>query len=956
KENAQKVDFSVAFATSEDPKHRSAELNIHSPTVKGWQSEKNCEYPQELILQLERKCLLTKIQLLAHQYLIPSKVEIFLNNKDSNPVDNVLSLNWEYLGYITLSDNECTEFKSRELKSVNVPKKIATFVKMKLHVNHVNTHNTNNQISLIAINFIGLEDEISHNQVNEYPAEPHDLINDPDYTSPYDDLAFEMYVDVDIAKIIREMENKKHLAVISERFEYARKLKNAILKLRTAGEKLVKYELEKKHAIEMEDYEKARHKKNQMDQFRTNIFQELSIEQLLERDGVSIKNDEIIDETDTASKSLLSPVLCKNSGDKRPSSPNHLQTNPVSPLHMPRHQSPKSSSPNTGSPTNIQTRGSFRRRNKSAGAIIKSTYEMYEEKPLPTLRHSQTNEFLRECQLDSDHKTISKLTEREKKQAALPILVFGNDLVEKIYSKHYCDKEDGLIRLKEELLSYDSKKMHAPNKTARAAVFLLHRALRDKVFSVYNLANEVIRLFFSQFVPGRVASTEVARSVDKLLPELLTKSGDTSQRVNQMAVHTILTMADCKNVSESLELDPRDLCRGFEFEAGRVEGKKAEMELATNSPFQDSPEDGGDLHIIPVHLSRPVNSSTHPRLALSKAEMVEQLIINHGISTDKQRYQISYNGLTCRTLAEFGSSGLHHPAEAVRKVSERILVLVYKVNSRLVRKQLPPDDDITRRNLLYRQLFYEFDKIDLQRKKEILDRNKIVQQNTASACLSPEPNEIEKYELSKCSSSSNIKSMANIFDYKMECQQKNYVLDKSLSQNNILQINGRSKDENEKQSSSSASGISTPSNSSQKEEDEKQCIFCNQLESVILSVSNSMNSHYWRSCPMLTRCKECNQVVEVATLTEHLLIECDQHINYTQCSRCSEAMKSDDVQEHLAGCKDLKEGCHRCPLCHENLEYEEFFWKKHLMGNHPCQKKYQIKIFFTKAGEDSCVK
>lgn len=131
-----------------------------------------------------------------------------------------------------------------------------------------------------------------------------------------------------------------------------------------------------------------------------------------------------------------------------------------------------------------------------------------------------------------------------------------------------------------------------------------------------------------------------------------------------------------------------------------------------------------DLHIIPVHLSRPVSSSTHPRLALSRAEMVEQLIINHGISTDKQRFAIRVSvsqnsmkissGLTCRTLSEFGVSCLHHPAEAVRKVAERILVLVYKVNPRLVRKQLPPDDDITRRNLLYRQLFHEFDKIDLQ--------------------------------------------------------------------------------------------------------------------------------------------------------------------------------------------------------------------------------------------------
>lgn len=70
--------------------------------------------------------------------------------------------------------------------------------------------------------------------------------------------------------------------------------------------------------------------------------------------------------------------------------------------------------------------------------------------------------------------------------------------------------------------------------------------------------------------------------------------------------------------------------------------------------------------------------------------------------------------MTCRTLAEFGVSGLHHPAEVVRKVAERILLLVYKVNPRIVRKQLPPDDDITRRNLLYRHLYQQFDKIDLE--------------------------------------------------------------------------------------------------------------------------------------------------------------------------------------------------------------------------------------------------
>lgn len=45
-----------------------------------------------------------------------------------------------------------------------------------------------------------------------------------------------------------------------------------------------------------------------------------------------------------------------------------------------------------------------------------------------------------------------------------------------------------------------------------------------------------------------MSSAEVSKSVDKLLPELLTKSGDTSTRIHHMAGHTILTMADCREV------------------------------------------------------------------------------------------------------------------------------------------------------------------------------------------------------------------------------------------------------------------------------------------------------------------------------------------------------------------------------------------------------------------------
>lgn len=227
--------------------------------------------------------------------------------------------------------------------------------------------------------------------------------------------------------------------------------------------------------------------------------------------------------------------------------------------------------------------------------------------------------------------------------------------------------------LKEQETDEAASNEHAasPNKVARSAALLLHRAVRDAVYSVFNQATETVRVLFLEYVPGRVSPNEVARCVDRLLPELLAKSGDPSARLHTLAQHTILSIAACPQVAEQ--------------------------------------------HLVAPALSRSVGSGTHQRLAMSRLQMLEQLVNTQGISTDK------HSGLTCRALSDCGCSGIHHPAEPVRKVAERILLLVYKVNPRLVRKQLPPDDDITRRNLLYRQLFTEFDKLDLERKQELLE-------------------------------------------------------------------------------------------------------------------------------------------------------------------------------------------------------------------------------------------
>ena len=74
--------------------------------------------------------------------------------------------------------------------------------------------------------------------------------------------------------------------ISGERFEFARKLKLAMEDLRIAGERLSKYELEKRHAIQLEDYERAKLKKAQMDEYRHTVYRFLEVDDLLEINGV----------------------------------------------------------------------------------------------------------------------------------------------------------------------------------------------------------------------------------------------------------------------------------------------------------------------------------------------------------------------------------------------------------------------------------------------------------------------------------------------------------------------------------------------------------------------------------------------------------------------------------------------------------------------------------------------
>lgn len=77
----------------------------------------------------------------------------------------------------------------------------------------------------------------------------------------------------------------------------------------------------------------------------------------------------------------------------------------------------------------------------------------------------------------------------------------------------------------------------------------------------------------------------------------------------------------------------------------------------------------------------------------------------------KYRFSVC-SGLTARDFVEFGVSALNQPSESVRRVAERIIVALYHTHPKLVRQNLPLEEDISPKNVQYRQLFQQFDKID----------------------------------------------------------------------------------------------------------------------------------------------------------------------------------------------------------------------------------------------------
>ncbi|CAK6440532.1 unnamed protein product [Pipistrellus nathusii] len=854
-----KIGFVVVSSSGHENGYSARELMIHAPTVSGWRSPRFCQFPQEIVVQMVERCRVRKLQLLAHQYMIPSKVEFFISHCPPTYPGPFQAERFHRLGYVSLCDNEKTGCRARELKSVYVDTE-GQFLKLVLHQNHANKYNIYNQVALVAMNIIGdpvgctdesniasrekMADQ-SQGQRSEDPALEGSSSGKSDYISPLDDLAFDMYQDPEVAQIIRKLDERKRDAVQQERYDYAKKLKQAIADLQKVGERLGRYEVEKRCAVEKEDYDLAKHKKRQMEEYRARVYSQLELHSLVDTELVPRPLD-------------LPPQPLAQSSSSYQLLPPQEDRVTDSLLEQPSSNSLDMSSLPCSSDQQLSSTHSPGKARPEAVP--------YDERPLPAV-HKQPGAAEEPEKRDLDTSEAPRvaaagepepLTEKALREASPAIEVLGEGLVAKAYSKVWSFREEALLTLYQQLVD-------APTGTPkedlrgllRAAVFLTRRSLRDIVTPVFQASLKVLKMLITQFIPKhKLSKLETTHCVERTVPVLLARTGDSSARLRAAASNFIQEMALCKEVRS--------------------------------------------LQMVPSYLVQPLKANASAHLALSQVALLARLLRDLG--TDS-------TGFTVDNVMKFAVRALEHRVYQVREMAVCVILDLYRQHRTDVLGYLPPDDSTSRKNILFKTIFEGFAKID----GRPTDSEVKAQRRAAT-----EEAERQKEEEIKALQG----QLAALKDMQAGAQERGREAAKA-----------RSPDPDRRRSAPS----STPESSESPGLD-NLCIFCGERSSSF--TEEGLDLHYWKHCLMLTRCGHCRQVVEIASLTEHLLTECDRRDGFGRCYRCSEAVPKEELPTHVKSkdCHPAKPEklANRCPLCHENFAPGEEAWKVHLMGPVGC--------------------
>ena len=261
--------------TSQDPFYPLNNL-LTKNNIYGWQSSRFCSYPQEIIIEFHSYVNIKQINILFHEKKIPTLIE-FVNcipkklNQNSN--NNIYYTN-KSIGYIRLSSNAETNYKSRELRKIHV-NIFTRRIKLIIHKNYSNAFNIFGQVGIIYMNFLGHilseENENEKEKLNFSELNLEDDIDDLDDTLIIEKMDEESKEK--LKELLLELDEKKKM----EEYEECKIIKNKIDLLKKISFKIYHLENYKNQFSAKNDFNNSQKIKNEIKLLKQKINNDLYI-------------------------------------------------------------------------------------------------------------------------------------------------------------------------------------------------------------------------------------------------------------------------------------------------------------------------------------------------------------------------------------------------------------------------------------------------------------------------------------------------------------------------------------------------------------------------------------------------------------------------------------------------------------------------------------------------------
>lgn len=478
-----KLKFRITYSSSEEKEYPVTELLKHGPHSKGWHSARFDEYPQVIIFQFICPVRIQQLQFLSHQFKISSKIELYINMpEDPDNLPPMEYFKWKRLGYLSLDSNEESNFQARELKSVYIDAQ-ALFLKIVLNNCHSNAHNIYNQVGLIAINALGTElGNLKPPTVKGLPAR----------------LENEMEFDAATSEQLKQLLYAKDKAVEHENFEEAKRLKEAVDRLRSAGYQLVHLEERKRQAIAAEDYDAAKSIKTEIERLRGAV------------------------------------APANNAGRPRSGLQTPASRGPQQPPEEPEYQA---------------------RKEKLWGEPSPRAKD-YDEQVIPALKADRKPQFAEEFPEDENVAESLDPSQRQRAEFLLPLI--GEELCQQLFSRTWGLREQALSTLVGALGDPKSALLRmGPEELYAAVLGAVRCTVGDKVAQVALRAMNLLGTLLSSGAPQEnLVRGDIAESTQSILGTLLDRAGDSNQRVKDSAEASFIALAshELADVTSAVQL------------------------------------------------------------------------------------------------------------------------------------------------------------------------------------------------------------------------------------------------------------------------------------------------------------------------------------------------------------------------------------------------------------------